>query len=57
MLTIHDQIDQLTREIRDVVLTDAERAAALATLTLLSAEQAKLNAAFDADLAAYAPPD
>lgn len=57
MLTIHDQIDQLTREIRDVVLTDAERAAAHATLTLLSAEQAKLDAAFDADLAAYAPPD
>jgi hypothetical protein len=57
MLTIHDQIDELRREIRDCALTDAERTEAQATLARLIAEQAKLNAAFEADIAAYAPPD
>ncbi len=57
MLTIHDQIDQLRREMNCCDLTDAERAEAHATLTRLTAEQANLNAAFEADLAAYAPPD
>ncbi len=57
MLTIHDQIDELRREIRDCALTDDERTEAQETLARLSAEQAKLNAAFEADLAAYAPPD
>lgn len=57
MLTIHDQIDQLRREIRDCALTDAERAEAQATLAQLTVEQAKLNTAFEADLAVYAPPD
>jgi|CXWL01.1.fsa_nt_gi hypothetical protein len=57
MPTIHDQIDELRREIRDCALTDAEHADAHAELARLVAEQAKLNAAFEADLAAYAPPD
>lgn len=57
MLTIHDQIDELRREMKSCDLTDAERAEAHTTLMRLTAEQAKLNAAFEADLAAYAPPD
>lgn len=57
MLTIHDQIDELRREIRDCALTDAEHADAHVELARFIAEQAKLNAAFEADIAAYAPPD
>ena len=57
MPTIHDQIDELRREIRDCALTDAEHADAHAELARLVAEQAKLDAAFEADLAANAPPD
>lgn len=57
MLTIHDQIDQLRREIRDCDLSQAERAEAHAALAQLIAEQAKLNAEFEADVTVYAPPD
>ncbi len=57
MLAIYDLIDQLRRELRDCALSHAERVAAHVTLAQLIAEQGKLNAAFEADLAAYTPPD
>lgn len=57
MLSIYDQIQQLKAEIRHCQMNDGERAEAQATLANLIANQAKLDAAFEADLKAYAPPD
>jgi hypothetical protein len=57
MLAIYDQIQELRAELVHCDLTAAERADALATLERLIAEQAKLDAACDADLAERTPPD
>jgi hypothetical protein len=57
MFAIYDQIQELRAELTHCDLTAAERADALATLTRLVAEQAKLDAACDADLIERAPPD
>jgi hypothetical protein len=61
MLTIYDQIQDLRAELGGCILTRRERAQAQAELKKLVAEQAKLDRAFDAALAATiadeAPPD
>jgi hypothetical protein len=56
MLAIYDQIQELRAELRHCDLTEAERADALATLMRLAADQTRLDAALEAELAERAPP-
>jgi hypothetical protein len=57
MLNIYDQIQELRTELAACILTRRERAQAQAELKRLAAEQAKLDRAFEAAIAAKAPPD
>jgi hypothetical protein len=52
MLTIHDQIQELRTELAHCDLTLRERAEAQAELKRLTAEQAEIDRAFEATLAA-----